>query len=53
VRLEQEKAQKDKEVEGIRSMYEEVEEKYIRIEKLRKKERKSWSVDELGKEESG
>lgn len=53
VRLEQEKAQKDKEVEGIRSMYEEVEEKYIRIEKLREKERKSWSVDELGKEESG
>lgn len=42
-RLEQVKDQKDKEIEGIRSMYEEMEDKYVQLEKIREKEKKFWS----------
>jgi len=52
-RLEQVINQKDKETEGIRSMYEETEEKYVQIEKTREKERKFWSIEDSEKEERG
>lgn len=52
-RLEQVINQKDKETKGIRSMYEEMKEKYVQIEKTREKERKFWSIEDSEKEERG
>lgn len=50
--MEQIKDQKDKEIEGIRSMYEEMEDKYVQAEKMREKEKKFWSTEEMRKEEN-
>lgn len=43
--------QKDGEIESMRSLYKEMEEKYVQTEKMREREKRLWGTETSGQEE--